>query len=136
MTVRKYDQGFKEQAVQHLLTSGKQVKEIAGDLGIHPSTLRKWRNAYWARQEAGISYEEDPATAKALADKMKNLQKENDLLRRQRDILKKVLGILSQRSRGIVISIYSDRGCQYASTAFRESLAQARLVLFDYIECF
>ncbi len=136
MAVRKYDQGFKEEAVRLLLTSGKQLKEIAEDLGIHPSTLREWRNAYWARQEAGSGYEEDPATAKALADKMKNLQKENDLLRRQRDILKKVLGILSQRSRGIVISIYSDRGCQYASTAFRESLAQARLVLFDYIECF
>ncbi len=99
MAVRKYDQGFKEEAVRHLLTSGKQLKEIAEDLGIHPSTLREWRNAYWARQEAGNSHEEDPATTKALADKMKNLQKENDLLRRQRDILKKALGILSQHGR-------------------------------------
>ena len=31
MAVRKYDQGFKEEAVRHLLTSGKQVKEIAED---------------------------------------------------------------------------------------------------------
>jgi len=100
MAVRKYDQGFKEEAVRHLLTSGKQLKEIAEGLGIHPSTLRDWRNAYWARQEAGSGHEEDPATAKALADKMKNLQKENDLLRRQRDILKKALGILSERSPG------------------------------------
>ncbi|MBE7487211.1 transposase [bacterium] len=100
MAVRKYDQGFKEEAVRLLLTSGKQLKEIAEDLGIHPSTLREWRNAYWARQEAGNSHEEDPATTKALADKMKNLQKENDLLRRQRDILKKALGILSERSPG------------------------------------
>jgi len=100
MTVRKYDQGFKEEAVRLLLTSGKQVKEIAEDLGIHPSTLREWRNAYWARQAAGKSHEEDPTTAKALADKLKNLEKENDLLRRQRDILKKALGILSDRSPG------------------------------------
>ncbi|MBE7487182.1 MAG: hypothetical protein DIKNOCCD_00562 [bacterium] len=48
MAVRKYDQGFKEEAVRLLLTSGKQLKEIAEDLGIHPSTLRDWRNAYWA----------------------------------------------------------------------------------------
>ncbi|MBE7488994.1 transposase family protein [bacterium] len=59
---------------------------------------------------------------------MKNLQKENDLLRRQRDILKKALGKLSERSRGIVISIYSDRGCQYAGTSFRQMLERKGII--------
>ena len=53
---------------------------------------------------------------------MKNLQKENDHLRRQRDILKKALGILSERSRGEGILFHSDRGCQYAGTSFRQML--------------
>jgi transposase len=100
MTVRKYDQEFKDEAVRLLLTSGKQLKEISEELGIHPSTLRGWRNAYWARQEAGGTGEADPTTSKAMADQMKNLQKEIDLLRRQRDILKNALGIISERSPG------------------------------------
>jgi transposase-like protein len=40
MTIRKYDQEFKDETMRLLLSSGKQLQEISEELGIHPSTLR------------------------------------------------------------------------------------------------
>jgi transposase len=43
---RQYSEEFKKDAVGHSLTSEKTVVEVAQDLGIAHSNLRRWRAQY------------------------------------------------------------------------------------------
>ena len=43
---RQYSEEFKKEAVGHSLTSEKTVVEVAQDLGIAHSNLRRWRAQY------------------------------------------------------------------------------------------
>ena len=43
---RTYSEEFKKDAVQHSLTSEKTIAEVAHDLGIAHSNLRRWRAQY------------------------------------------------------------------------------------------
>ena len=91
---RRYDQQFKEDAVA-LVHSGKELVQVARDLGVSVWSLR-----YWVKQaQAGALTE-----AKTLANEtpeqreLRRLRQENDYLRRQRDILKKALAIVSDEN--------------------------------------
>ena len=70
------------------------MQEVADNLGIHISNLRRWKKAYLADAKQAF-----PGQGHLPADEeaMRTLRRENDLLRQERDILKKALGILSQR---------------------------------------
>lgn len=84
-----YDADFRQGAVNLLLSSGRPLKRVAAELGISANSLRTWRDKgaqQWAR-EAPI--------ADAVAE-IRRLQRENEYLRRQRDILKKAMSILSE----------------------------------------
>jgi len=84
---RKYDPAFKRDAVAMWLKSGKSAREIGAELGITEKHLHKWH-----QQHA-------PATAiqhKDMENELAALRRENALLRQQRDILKKTLGIISE----------------------------------------
>jgi len=48
---RKYSEEFKKEAVGHSLTSEKTVLEVAQDLGIAHSNLRRWRAQYHKNRE-------------------------------------------------------------------------------------
>ena len=65
-------------------TSGRTQREIAGDLGIGLSTLVRWIG----RSREGRAV--DPAAAESeAASELKRLRRENEILRQERDILKK-----------------------------------------------
>lgn len=84
---RKYDATFKREAVALWLSSGKSAREIGAQLGITQSHLYDWQGEY------------GPATAVSEAQKdeeLARLRQENAMLRQQRDILKKTLGIISE----------------------------------------
>jgi len=87
MTRRKFDPTFKREAVAHWLRSGKPAWQIAQELGVVEAMLYKWKQQY---APAGEAKELE------LQDQIKKLQRENELLREQRDILKKTLGIISE----------------------------------------
>lgn len=93
---RKFDQTFKEEAVAMWASSSKPATAIASELGIdNPNLLYLWRRALAPAAPGG----KGAAGAKSpeeLALEVQRLQKENDRLRTQRDILKKTLGILSE----------------------------------------
>lgn len=65
--------------------SGKSAREIAQQLGIHESQLYGWKKAGVTATASG------DVQAQLIA-----LRQENALLRQQRDILKKTLGIISE----------------------------------------
>ena len=100
---KKYDAEFRQNTVDMVLTSGKSLKVLSRELGVSDVTLRTWRNAHLKAME-GLG-ERSPggaggATPGDLVEEIRRLHKELDRVSRQRDILKKAMGILSEPSPG------------------------------------
>src|SRR5436190_10449541 len=92
---RRYDAEFKENAVA-LVNSGRSVREVARDLGCSVWSLRGWVHV----RQNGQRLTEPKTLAAETPDQRENrrLRQENDYLRRQRDILKKALAIVSDNN--------------------------------------
>ena len=81
------------EAVCLVETSGKGKSAIARDLGISDSALCKWC------KELGMNGEQafpGKGHQTALEEEVRRLQKENEILRQERDILKKAVRIFVQ----------------------------------------
>jgi len=89
---RRYDREFKENAVA-LVRSGRTLVEVARDLGVSTWSLRRWVDQIEKGQTLGEPHTMSVETPEQR--EMRRLRQECDYLRRQRDILKKALGILS-----------------------------------------
>ena len=83
-----FDQEFREHAVKMALEKRLTQKQLAADLGIGKSTLTSWIAAYKKGQK--IVSGESPEQKE-----IRRLKKENDILREERDILKKAMAIFS-----------------------------------------
>ncbi|MHB0708115.1 IS3 family transposase [Roseomonas mucosa] len=79
---RGWTEEFKREAVRLLSTSGRPVGEVAADLRVGKSTLTHWRRR---RQETELLAGPHPDAEKELA----RLRRENEILRQERDLLKK-----------------------------------------------
>lgn len=92
----KFDEEFKINAVNLARSSNKPIREIAFELGVGHSTLSRWvRNSRLGR--AGKL-----STTKQLnpqEEELKKALKELAIVREERDILKKALGIFSLPAR-------------------------------------
>ena len=100
MSRKRYDDEFKRNAVEPLLSGGHDLKPLAHDLGVCPATLRYWRDRYLSSQEDSPQGPPRGPTPRETANELRRLHKENDKLKRQREILKKALGIFSEQSPG------------------------------------
>jgi transposase len=90
---RTFTQEFKREAVQLAQSSHKSLAQIARDLGIAESTLHRWCHQFSENGEQAF-----PGSGHQLPqeEEIRRLQRENELLRQERDILKKALGIFSR----------------------------------------
>lgn len=95
---KPYDDEFKRNCVDLLLTSGKPLKVLARDLGVSDTALRSWRDRYFEESEKKDNRPPGGATPREMADEIRKLRKELDRVTRQREILKKVMSILSEES--------------------------------------
>lgn len=88
---------FEREAVLLAKTSRRTRKEVVEDLGIALSTLTRWLSR---NRDAGIN---DPSHRKFeenMAAELKRLRRENEILRQERDILKKATAFFArERSR-------------------------------------
>jgi len=84
--LRTYDKEFKEQAVQLVISSSKNLKDVASDLGLPVSTLRGWVES---DKYKGISNGE--------LNEIKKLKKELSEVKMERDILKKAMAVFSRQ---------------------------------------
>lgn len=98
---RSFTDEFKREAVALLQTSGRPLLQIAGELGIQPSMLRRWRNGVLG-MPAGVSQRPNtqaiPPQAGMPGDQAAEnarLRREVGRLRMERDILKKTVSIFS-----------------------------------------
>jgi transposase-like protein len=94
---RRYDREFKENAVA-LVESGRSITEVARSLGVSGWSLGDWVRR--ARDGERLTQVGTLDAESAEQRELRRLRQENDYLRRQRDILKKALGIVSAEMPG------------------------------------
>ena len=92
---RQYSREFKQEAVQLLETSGKSASELERELGIGKGNLWRWKREFAADGEDAF-----PGQGRLTPDeeRLRQLERENEILRQERDILKKAFAIFSQPS--------------------------------------
>ena len=95
---KHYDEEFKQNAVELFLKSGKRMSHFAHELGVAPSTLRDWKNKYLEEIKGTPERYANKATPAEMAQEIYKLRQENNNLKKQREILKKALGILSDQA--------------------------------------
>ena len=88
---KHYDEVFKRDALA-LLASGRPLKKLAAELGVCAVTLREWRD----RSSKTTVSKPAPQSLEAAQLEVRQLRQEVADLRRQREILKKTLGILAE----------------------------------------
>ena len=93
MKPKAYSQEFRLEALRLLETSGKSVREIEEELGLSKGILYKWRRRYQVNEAEGKLERSEARETQAV---LRRLERENAILRQERDILKKALSIFSQ----------------------------------------
>ena len=93
---KKFDNAFRQRAVELWLSSGRTATAVAAELGIHAQRLSVWKERFAPPPQGGDGGGGAKRSAQQLETENANLRRENDYLRQQRDILKKTLGILSE----------------------------------------
>ncbi len=82
---------FKLEAVKLVTERGLPRTQVARDLGLDVGTLRRWIAEFEADSARAF-----PGQGHARDEEVTRLRRENELLRQERDILKKALGIFSR----------------------------------------
>ena len=91
-TRRKYTREFKLEALRLLETSGKSASQIERDLGIGAGNLYRWKRKLAEKGEYAFPGHGrlDPEQ-----ERIRQLEREVEILRQERDILKKAVAIFS-----------------------------------------
>lgn len=93
---RVYDRQFKLEALRLWQSTGKSAAEVEVDLGITSGMLYQWQRQYKAKgSDAFPGHGQLPEGD----DERQHLRRENEILRQERDILKKAVAIFSQPSK-------------------------------------
>lgn len=79
---KQYSKEFKEEAVVLILEQDYTVPEAAESLAVSPNLLYRWKDKFEVQQQ-GLSLSTDER------DELKQLRKENKILKMEKDILKK-----------------------------------------------
>ncbi len=95
---RRFDEEFKRDAVRMLESRIRTAEQLAAELGVSSWSLKRWAKVYGQDSAAGGPPGGGPPVADGAALMLENarLRRELETVSRQRDILKKALGILGQ----------------------------------------
>jgi transposase len=94
-TNKVYSEEFKREAVELLIHSGKPQAQVARELGCSDMSLSTWKRKY-LQSLAPAKIDGQQQRPEELFSEIRRLQKENEYLRRQREILKKAMSILGE----------------------------------------
>jgi transposase len=92
-TRRRHSREYKLEAVRLCENSGKSIAQISRELDVSANTLTRWRAELQADQQNAFR---GNGKRTADAERIWQLERENERLKREREILKKVLAIVSQ----------------------------------------
>ena len=96
MSKRQYTTEFKREVLAMAAKGEKSIPELERDLGITPGLVYQWRRRYRVNEERG---ELVPSEDREAAAEIRRLKRELEVMRQERDILKKALQIFSQDQR-------------------------------------
>ena len=93
---RQYTREFKLEALRLVETSGKSASQIERELGIGKGNLYRWKRKLAQDGQAAF-----PGHGRLTSEqeRIQQLERENVILRQERDILKKAVAIFSHPSR-------------------------------------
>jgi transposase len=94
--LKSYDKEFKLSAVKLYLSSGRSARQLGIELGIAQSTLSEWVKEY---KESGKEAFPGKGHVRPCDEELVKLRKELAIVREERDILKKAVGIFSSLAR-------------------------------------
>ena len=102
----RINKAFKQRAVEYWLNSGKTATGVAAELRIRPERLSAWRWELFApRSSGGKGGGGAKCSAERLEAENTDLKRENLYLRRHRDMLKRILRILSEVPTNSIIGL-------------------------------
>ena len=90
---RTYTEEFKVEAVKLLRESEGSASQIARELGIPQTNLSRWKREMEKDPDGAFPGKGNPRSGEELA----RLRRENAKLKKERDILKKAVGIFPER---------------------------------------
>lgn len=95
-TRRTYSSEFKSEAVELAASSGRTMAEVERELGLPEGLLKQWVRK--AKRDGEAAF---PGRGRLTAtdEEMRRLRRENEILRQERDILKKAIAIFTQEPR-------------------------------------
>jgi transposase len=90
---KTYTAEFKREAVRLAQTSGKPIAQVARELGISDTSIHQWR-----KELAEHGQEAFPGSGHQTVqeEEIRRLKRELDRVQKERDILKKTLGIFTR----------------------------------------
>ena len=88
---KQYTKEFKEEAVRLITQSGLSVAQVSRDLDVNQNVLRRWKQEL---EEHGI--QAFPGQGVPIEQELARLRRENEVLRQEREVLKKAITIFSQ----------------------------------------
>lgn len=94
---KRYDEEFRRRAVEMVIHSGKTQTQIAKELGVSGFSLNRWKKQVMAEMKSQEIDGKEMTPEEAFKE-IRRLQKENEYLKRQREILKKAMSILGEES--------------------------------------
>jgi transposase len=90
--LRTYTREFKQEAVRLAETTDKTLRQIATDLGISRGALSRWiRETRTQREDAFPGKGHLPPAD----EELRRIKRENEILRMERDVLKKAVAIFT-----------------------------------------
>lgn len=92
---RKYDEDFKQGAVELVVQTGRRIAQVARELGINEGTLGNWCAK---RRRAGQDGQGELSESERA--ELDRLRKENVELRMQRDVLKRSVALWVDEAMG------------------------------------
>ena len=92
---RNYTREFKVEAVRRIVAEGKSLAEVARELGLGESLLRSWKTSLAADGEQAFPGKGHPPV---LEEGLRRLRAENQMLRAEREILKKATAFFARES--------------------------------------
>jgi transposase len=90
---RSFSDEYKAEVVELCRTSGKSISEVAADLGLTVSAVRRWV------AQADIDAGRRPGMTSEEHSELVQLRKENRVLREERDILKRATVFFAKETR-------------------------------------
>lgn len=90
---RSFSREFKLEAVRLMTEGGLSVAQASRDLGIRESVLGRWKKQLAVDPEEAFP---GKGHLKSQDEELRRLRSENEILRQERDILKKAVGIFSR----------------------------------------